>query len=572
MLAERKLARALGATMRCRGSLAPSRCATLTPGAPDPIARHVSFAQRLREQNRRLDPAGRRWLFVPYDQLSDRIGPLSRAPARELGIVLVESPAKAARRPYHRQKLALVLSNLRHFALEQASRGVLVRHVVSQGGYADALRPIASELGQLDCMRPAERELRVELDPLVRSGALEILPHEGWLTTRDQFDRACGRPPYRMDAFYRLVRKETGVLVERGKPAGGRWSFDAENREPYRGSPEAPSPPIFEPDAITLEVRDLLDAHYAKHPGRLDLASSPGDARRRPALRDFAMTSCLPHFGPFEDAMSTQSTGLFHTRLSALLNLHRVLPRDAIDDAIHSELPLASKEGFVRQILGWREFVRHVHEASDGFRTIPGAATSTRGPGASPNALDATMPLPAAYWQGAPSGLNCLDSVVSDVWREGYSHHITRLMILSNLATLLGISPRELTDWFWVAYTDAYDWVVEPNVLGMGTYAAGPVMTTKPYVSGAAYIAKMSDYCRGCRFDPKKNCPVTPMYWAFLERNASRLHDNPRMMVPLAALRKRSDEARARDRAVLETLRERLSAGRESSPDDFSSE
>ena len=245
------------------------------------------------------------------------------------------------------------------------------------------------------------------------------------------------------------------------------------------------------------------------------------------------------------------------------------MPREAIDDALSSELPLASKEGFVRQILGWREFVRHVHETSDGFRATPGSPKAASDGGASPNALDATLPLPAAYWPGAPSGLHCLDTVVSDVWREGYSHHITRLMILANLGTLLGVSPRELSDWFWAAYTDAYDWVVEPNVLGMGTYATGPVMTTKPYVSGAAYIAKMSDYCKSCRFDPKKNCPVTPMYWAFLERNEPRLRDNARVMVPLAAMRKRAVEAKARDRAVLATLSGRLSAGLASTPADF---
>lgn len=541
----------------------------MTLEALDPTRPHVSFAHLLAERTRGLDPGGRRWLFVPYDQLSDRIGPLSRAPARELGVVLVESPAKAARRPYHKQKLALVLANLRHFALEQAARGVHVRHLVSPGGYAEALGPLAAELGGLACMRPAERELRAELAELVHGGALEILPHEGWLTSRAQFDRACAAAPFRMDAFYRLVRRESGLLMERGRPAGGKWSFDAENREPYRGKPEPPSPPEFVPDEITLEVRDLVERHYTKHPGRLDLSALPSTLDDAQRMRDFARTQCLPHFGPFEDAMSTRSTGLFHTRLSALINLHRVLPRDAIDDALDAELPLASKEGFVRQVLGWREFVRHVHEASDGFRTIPGAAAKRRGAGASPNALDASEPLPATYWGGAPSGLHCLDSVVNDVWREGYSHHITRLMVLSNLATLLGVSPRELTDWFWAAYTDAYDWVVEPNVLGMGTYAAGPLMTTKPYVSGAAYIARMSDYCKSCRFDPKKSCPVTPMYWAFLERSEPRLRENPRMMVPLAALKRRSSGARARDQAVLATLRARLAAGLVSTPADF---
>lgn len=480
-----------------------------------------AFSREL-ERRRPREGRGRRWLFVAYDQLSERLGPLAREDPRDLGIVLVEAPWKAARRPYHKQKLALVLANLRHFALEQAGRGVAVRHAVSPGLYRDALAPLARELGPLRALEPAERELRADLAPLVGSGALEVVPHDGWLTTPEQFRAgAGGAPPWRMDAFYRHVRRATGILMEGGKPRGGKWSFDAENRKAWRGSPPAPAPPRFRPDAVTAEVGELVAARFAAHPGELDLEALPATAGDADELWEWAKRECLPHFGPFEDAMARSAAGLFHTRISPLLNLQRLLPRRVVDDALGLGLPLASLEGFVRQILGWREFVRHVHRETDGFRRLPGRSVPvasepgdggyarwaghpwSREPapreldgGACPDELAATAPLPPAFW-GRPSGLACLDSVVRDVWANAWSHHITRLMVLSNLATLLGVSPRELTDWFWVAYADAYDWVVEPNVLAMGTYAAGEVMTTKPYVSGSAYIDRMSDHCAG---------------------------------------------------------------------------
>ena len=203
----------------------------------------------------RVDASGRRWLFLPYDQLTDAVGPLSRESPREMGIVLVECPAKAARRPYHKQKLALVLTSLRHFALEQAERGVAVRHVVAES-YAAALTR-ARELGPISVMRPAERELRAELAPLFESGALTLLPHEGWLTTTEDFKaiaRGGDRETWRMDAFYRQVRRRLGVLMANGKPVGGKLSFDEENRKPWKGDPPAPAVPKFEVDDITREV------------------------------------------------------------------------------------------------------------------------------------------------------------------------------------------------------------------------------------------------------------------------------------------------------------------------------
>ncbi len=547
---------------------------------------------------RTSDPANRRWLFVPYDQLSDGIGPLAREDPRRLGIVLVETSWKGARRPYHRQKLALVLANQRHFALEQAARGVAVRHVVSRSRYADALAPIARELGPLRCQQPAERELRADLAPLVAAGALEILPHEGWLTSRADFDAAfAGGKRWRMDRFYRHVRQRSGLLMEDGGPVGGRYSFDTENRKPWRGEPPAPDPPRFTPDAITQEVGDLIEQHFCEHPGRLDLTSLPATARDAETLWRWARRACLPHFGPFEDAMASASSTLFHTRVSPLLNNHRLLPARIVAEAARLDVPLPSREGFVRQVLGWREFLYHVHEATDGFRALPdgsrppvagapgvggwsrwtgrswpaSAAPGDPDGGAQPNHLHATLPIPPAYW-GTPSGLACLDRVVSDVWQEGWSHHITRLMVLSNLATLLGVDPRELTDWFWAAYVDAYDWVVEPNVLGMGSFALGDLFTTKPYVSGAAYIDKMSDYCRDCAFAPKHDCPVTSLYWNFLAEHRDVLDGNPRVAMPLRSESKRAGARRTRDSRVAQRVRKALAAGRAIEPRDLTDE
>ncbi|NIQ37652.1 MAG: deoxyribodipyrimidine photolyase [Proteobacteria bacterium] len=543
---------------------------------------------------RKTNFQGRRWVFVPYDQLSDAIGPLAVEAPEHIGIVLVENPWKAGRRPYHKQKLALILTNIRHFALEQAERGVAVRHVISRGPYRKALEPLFEELGPMRMMEPAERELRVDLQPLVEAGNLELIPHEGWLTTRDEFEMSDrDGPPWRMDKFYRFIRREKGILMEDGKPVGGKYSFDPENRLPWAGDPPAPSPPTFPTDPIKEEVKKLIQTEFQHHPGRIDLEALPGTAADAEALWSWAKRECLPNFGPYEDAMSTKSRGLFHTRISSIVNIHRLLPDRIINDVVNADLPLPSKEGFIRQVLGWREFVHKVHVTTDGFRhlptkppsiaKIPGDGGYSRwrgGPwpskgrrgdpdgGAEPSLLGDGIPLPTTYW-GEESGLACVDCIVSDVWRDGYSHHITRLMVLSNLARLLDISPRELTDWFWVAYTDAYDWVVEPNVLAMGSFAVGELMTTKPYVSGAGYINRMSDYCKACAFDPKVNCPFTSLYWAFLSRHENVLRRNPRLRMPMVSLSKRRANRRRHDRSVFHWMRETLLAGNVLRPENL---
>ena len=526
-----------------------------------------------RELDRRgSDPSRRTWIYIPYDQLTDEIGPLSRLEPGDAGIVLVESGWKPAQRPYHKQKLALILANQRHFALEQAARGVAVRYSATRSPYDVVLREEIHELGPLALMEPAERELRVNLAPLVEAGLLEFEPHDGWITSPEDFEASQKPdPPWRMDAFYRHVRRETGLLMDDGRPAGGKYSYDVENRRPWRSEPEAPESPGFPVDPVKEEVAEFVESRFSSHPGVLTPSALPATKWDAEALWAWALRECLPWFGPFEDAMSVQSRDLFHTRISFLLHVHRLLPRRVVADVAASDAPLASRGGFVRQVLGWREFMRHVHVRTDGFRDLPGlgspAGRATDPAASAPSALGAAEPLFPAFW-GTPSGLHCLDVVVRSVLETGYSHHITRLMVLSNLATLLGVSPRQLTDWFWVMYTDAFDWVVEPNVLGMGTFGVGELMTTKPYVSGSAYIHRMSDYCSGCAFDPRADCPITPLYWAFLERNEDRLRDNPRMRLPLASMRKRGADQRRSDQMVFAWVAAELRDGRRLRPAD----
>ena len=551
------------------------------------------FRSKLDAIGRKKKPP-RQWFFVAYDQLNLHFGPWSKMQPDQAGLVLVESLWKPNQRPYHKQKLAFLLSSMRHFALEAAEHGHPVVYLSGTQSYAQALEEFADEHGALTFMRPAERELRQHLAPLVQAGLLLESQHEGWLTTPDDFLAAIkGKKSWRMDSFYRVVRKRTQILMDsQGKPEGGKLSYDAENRKPWKGDPPAPQIPTFTPNKVTQEVGDLVKEVFSDHPGELELTTIPATHRDVQRVWEWGLSECLTHFGPFEDAMSKDSSNLFHTRLSPLLNLHRLLPRQVLDDVLATKLPLPSKEGFIRQLIGWREFVYHVHEYTDGFRkNVPWKPSSRRAPGdggyknwlgkdwrpkdlgeragggATPNALKLTTPLPPMFW-GEKSGLYCLDHVIEEVLRDGYGHHITRLMVLSNWSMLLGIDPRDVTDWFWVAYVDAYDWVVEPNVLGMGTFATGDLMITKPYVSGSAYINKMSDFCSACAFHPKKDCPMTSMYWGFLHEHRESLASNPRLKLVMASSRKRSDAQKSQDAAVASLVKSKLSKAEVVTPSD----
>ncbi len=524
----------------------------------------------------------RQWIYVPYDQLTDATGPLAERAPHETGIVMLEALAKAHRRQYHKKKLVLILASQRHFALEQAERGVKVIYQFTPGIFADGLADASDryKLPPLTMMEPAEREMRLDIEDAIRRGIrIERVPNTTWLSRNEDFDRVYGEPfgepvgkHHLMDRFYRRMREQTGYLMRNGKPEGGQFSFDAENRKPYRGQPAVPTRPQYVPDAITREAIALVEREFPDHFGSTAGWQLPLALGEIEDAWAWTLRNLLPVFGPFEDAMQTLEPDMFHSRMSAFLNISRLLPRRVVTDVVNAAgkglIPLASAEGFIRQILGWREFMRHIHRVTDGYRNVTTAAEKQASrktgnankranaplavredQGARPSALDAALPLPAVYW-GVPSGLNCLDTVVRQVVGEGWSHHITRLMVLSNFATLAGYSPRELTDWFWIGYIDAYDWVVEPNVLGMGTFGDGGITATKPYVSGAAYINRMSDYCSRCRYNPKialgdNACPFTALYWSFLEKHEPLLGRNPRMSMPYSTLRKKSPQERA---------------------------
>lgn len=535
-------------------------------------------AQIARFRPTAAEAAARTWVYHPYDRLTMDTGPLAELGPKKAGLILVESPAKIIPRPYHRKKLVLVLSSERHFALEAAERGFKILYVRNQKSFGDGLLDVQQEfaLPEIRVMHPAERELRQDLQRAVARGLrLKYVTDTTWLSTDEDFDQVFMRPTQRpkhlvMDRFYRVMRQKTGLLMHSGKPIGGKFSYDAENRQPYKGQVPVPERPSYPPDEITREVIALTERVNPENFGTIEGFDWPCSSRDVQHFWKFALEKLLPHFGPYEDAMSSRERDLFHSKISGLMNLSRILPAQVVRDVVAAydkgKISLASTEGFVRQILGWREFMRHVHRISDGFRGLDVfyEAAKPHNTGATPSALGATLPLPAAYW-GVKSGLNCLDTVVQQVIDEGWSHHITRLMVLSNLATLCGFSPRELCDWFWFAYVDAYDWVVEPNVLGMSTYADGGLTATKPYVSGAAYINRMSDYCGKCQFDPKKSvgegsCPFTALYWSFLERNRDLLGKNIRLAMPYRTLDKKSPAERQQLRKRAEQAIEALEA------------
>ncbi len=559
-----------------------------------PLFEAPVFESELAQRLSMLGARGRddqRVVMVFPDQLSMEIGPLARSAPEATRVVLLESGEWLSRRPYHRQRLGWILLSQRMFALECADRGFAVEVLRGVEPMVDLLRrwldgALGPRKAPVVAMEPAEREMRAEFQPMLDELRLRFEPHDGFLTRAADLEHARTSEGYRMDRFYQAIRRRTGILMEGGKPIGGKYSFDAENRRRWDGKPPAPTPPSFPGSLLREEVERTILESFGEHPGTLDLDAIPATRAEIDRMWMWAQRSCLPHFGPYEDAMSRQSRGVFHTRLSPLMNLHRLLPKTVVEGALALELPIASKEGFVRQILGWREFVYQVHRATDGFRhgLIPSEAPLPRpgdggfarwkghawtpkaeppagvDGGARPNALRAELGVPAAYW-GSESGLACLDHVVGDVWAEGWSHHITRLMVLANIGTLAGVSPRELCDWFWVAYIDAWDWVVEPNVIGMGTYG-WTGMTTKPYVSGSAYLERMGDSCKSCAWTPGKDCPIGPMYWNFLCQQQEILKDNPRMKLPLASARNRSDAQKAADRAVFVSVRDVLHEGR----------
>lgn len=482
-----------------------------------------------------------RWLFA--DQLGPHFLDDDHQP-----VLLVESKAVFRRRRFHRAKAHLLLSALRHRASELGDRATFLQ----TESYAEALQAYG---GPVEVCHPTSHAALRFVQS--RDEVVEVLPARGFASTMEEFARwasGAGKRP-RMESFYRDARARLDVLIDGGDPVGGRWNLDQDNREPPpRGSATLGLPASYRPreDEIDEQVRDDLDRWMRDgdvelvgedHPR--SFAATRAEARR--ALQAFVERR-LPTFGPYEDAMLADDPVMAHSRLSAPLNLGLLDPMECVRAAekafAEGDAPLQSVEGFVRQLIGWRDYVWHLYwQQGPGYRDR--------------NALQAHLPVPAWLWDLDADAVEarCLSAVLADVRREGWTHHIPRLMVLGSYALQRGLDPDELTDWFHVSFVDGYEWVMVPNVVGMSQYADGGIMATKPYTSGGAYIDRMSDLCGGCRYDPKVRvgedaCPFTAGYWGFLDRHRRSLGTNPRMSRILGNLDRLGDvdEVRRQER------------------------
>jgi deoxyribodipyrimidine photolyase-related protein len=359
----------------------------------------------------------------------------------------------------------------------------------------------------------------------------------------------------RLEDFYRWQRQETGILMDADGPVGGQWNLDRENRKALPKGLVVPAAPQFLPDAITQAVIAMVEARFPDNFGTVARFAWPVTRADAVQALDRFVDERLVHFGDFQDALADGEETLFHALLSGALNLGLLGARECIDavaGALARGAPLNAVEGFVRQILGWREYVRCIY-----FREGPDYVHR--------NALGAGRALPAIYWRGG-SGMRCFDSAFAQTRDLGYAHHIQRLMVLGNFALLAGVDPFEVHEWFLAVYVDAYEWVEAPNVIGMSQFADGGLLGSKPYAAGAAYINRMGNHCRGCRYSPtaaagREACPFSYLYWDFLARHEAQLSGNQRMWTVYQAWRRFPADRQARIRADAARFLEALAHG-----------
>jgi len=463
-------------------------------------------------------------------------------PADTITILMIRSRDRLRQRPYQRKKLVLLLSAMRHYAEDLRRRGFTVDERTADSFFAGVEEHIAehrpTSFFQMEAAEWDTRAFQCTIEAAVGI-PVTTLPNTQFLI--GQWNPVANPTGKRviMENFYRAMRRHHAVLMDPdGTPSGGAWNFDAENRKRLPKSVQVPPYPTFPPDAITQQAMEDVEALDGGI-GTVEGFAEP--VTRAEALAAFAdfLVHRLPTFGPYEDAMSLAHDTLFHSRLSAAMNIGLLEPLEMVRAAEAEyragRAPIASVEGFIRQILGWREFIAWQY-----WQQMPGLRTA--------NDWDHPAPLPAFFWT-AETDMQCLSTVIRRVLDTGYSHHIERLMILCNFAMLAGVRPSDVADWFLETYIDAYDWVVLPNVIGMGLNADGGQTATKPYICSANYISTMSDYCQSCTYNAKARlgddaCPINTLYWDFLIRNEQRLRANPRSGPAVLGLAKLSGEER----------------------------
>ena len=484
------------------------------------------------------------------DQLSRDISSLGDLDVERDVVLMAEVMAEATYVRHHPKKIAFVFSAMRHFADALKAEGVTVEYVRlddpdNSGSLAgEAQRAVARHgAAKLAVTEPGEWRLAEEMAGWQERLGLpvEVRDDSRFFCSRAAFaDWAEGRKSLRMEHFYREMRRSTGLLMEPdGKPVGDRWNLDQENRKAIPPEVEAPPRHGVEPDAITQDVIDLVAERFGHHFGTLDgfdFAVTADDAK---AGFEHFVTHALPRFGDYQDAMRLGDPLLFHARIGVYLNAGLLSPQRVCERAEQAwregDAPLNAVEGFIRQILGWREYVRGIY-----WLKMPDYAAR--------NALSAERRLPEFYWTGE-TDMACLRDCVEQTRREAHAHHIQRLMVLGNFALLAGVDPAAVNYWYMVVYADAYEWVELPNVHGMAIHADGGVMASKPYAASGKYIDRMSDYCKHCRYDPKKQleknaCPFNALYWRFIMTHRETFQGNPRMAFPLKTLDRMTPEKR----------------------------
>ena len=485
------------------------------------------------------------------DQLSGTLAALRDQDRTACVVLLVEVRAETGYVKHHKKKIALIFSAMRHFAaaLEQSGWTVDYVKLTDPDNTQDftgevaraARRHRATAIRTVEAAEYRVRQLQEEWADATGL-PVDILDDDRFFCSVSEFlTWAQGRKEHRMEYFYRDMRRKTGLLMDAdGKPEGGQWNYDKDNREtPPRGV-NFPAPHAVAPDAITRDVLDLVAAEFADHFGDLLPFGFPVTRPDAKAALDHFIATALPDFGRYQDAMVAGQDYLFHSILSPCINVGLLDPLEVCEAAVaawaRGDAPLNSVEGFVRQILGWREYMRGMY-----WWDMPEFARR--------NALAATRPLPDFYWTG-DTDMRCLSESIGQTKRTAYAHHIQRLMVLGNFAMLAGTDPQAISDWFLVVYADAYEWVEMPNVIGMSQYADGGMIASKPYAGGGAYIDRMSDYCGRCRYNVKQKtgpdaCPFNALYWDFLARHEDRLRGNMRMRTIYASWNRMTPERRA---------------------------
>lgn len=475
-------------------------------------------------------------------------------------VVMAEVDAEIRAFPNHKQRVALFIAAMRHFADDMREAGW--RLTYQSAGSDNACRSLPEFLArmiedyapqEIRITTPGRYDLGEAFERVCGDASVPLNWFEDthFLATRQYFAKwAKGRKALTLEYFYREMRKKNGILLEGKKPVGGSWNYDKENRDSFgKEGPQNVPEPVELSHEETEHVRaviDLIHSRYDDLPGELERLYwpvTPDQARQ--CMEEFFATR-IEDFGPVQDAMWTDEPWLFHSRLSTALNMRLLDPRDVVARAVDAyesgDAPLNSVEGFIRQILGWREFIRGVY-----WLKMPRYLEL--------NELEADQELPPLFWDGETQ-MHCLSQVVGQLLKYGYAHHIQRLMVAGLFTLMYGVNPREVHEWFMAYYVDSVEWVTLPNVVGMSQYADGGVVGTKPYIATGKYVQRQSNYCSECRFDPAKAsgedaCPFTTLYWEFLDRHHERFADHHRMALQVRNLERKTEEdlEAIRDRA-----------------------